>query len=261
MIGWKPVIDTILTAWFHSKYAKLTIVICYSPIEDSEEEENGAFYDQLQKTVEEAPVHDVLMLLGYLNAKVGTNHEGKRTGDGETRMWYYQWQWKQTCQLLRGQQPVHWRHHLPIQEHPQMDVDITRWTNQISYRYMYCHDKQEMEKDIERFKSFTGSSCWKWPFSYHGKTEAKDEESQESGSTIAAPWCSVTGRSSDKEGIIAESQEQIWGATRSSATRTIWLQHSDDGSRTKDAWVEKEKERGMDISQDLGYEWEEKSYE
>ena len=27
----------------------------------------------------------------------------KRTGDGETRMWYHQWQWNQACHLLREQ--------------------------------------------------------------------------------------------------------------------------------------------------------------
>ena len=60
-----------------SKYSKLTVVICYSPKCGSKEEEKEAFYDQLQKTVEETSVHDVLLLLGDLNAKVGTNNEGK----------------------------------------------------------------------------------------------------------------------------------------------------------------------------------------
>ena len=77
MIGWKPVSDRIMTARFHSKYAKLTVVICYSLIEDSEVEEKEEFYGQHQKTVEETPVHDVLLLLGDLNAKIGTNNEGK----------------------------------------------------------------------------------------------------------------------------------------------------------------------------------------
>ena len=91
MIGWKPVSDRILTARFHSKYAKLTVVICYSPTEDSEEEEKEVFYDQLQKTVEDTPVHDVLLLLGDFNAKVGTNNEGKERVMG-----------KQGCGIING---------------------------------------------------------------------------------------------------------------------------------------------------------------
>ena len=49
LIGWRPVSDQVLKARFHSNYAKLTVVVCYSPTEDAEDEEKEAFYDQLQK--------------------------------------------------------------------------------------------------------------------------------------------------------------------------------------------------------------------
>jgi hypothetical protein len=39
LIGWKPVSDRIITARVHSKYTKLTIIVCYSPTEDAEVEE------------------------------------------------------------------------------------------------------------------------------------------------------------------------------------------------------------------------------
>ncbi|XP_061176934.1 craniofacial development protein 2-like [Saccostrea echinata] len=79
MLGWKPYSDRLLSARFHSKFAKLTVVVCYSPTEDKDEEEKDSFYEELQRAIEETPVHDVLLILGDLNAKVGTNNEGKES--------------------------------------------------------------------------------------------------------------------------------------------------------------------------------------
>ena len=45
LIGWKPVNDRIITARFHSKYTKLTIIVCYSPTEDVDKEEKERFYE------------------------------------------------------------------------------------------------------------------------------------------------------------------------------------------------------------------------
>ena len=82
MLGSKPFSDRLLSARFHSKYAKLTVIVCYAPTEDKEEEEKDSFYEELQKAVEETPAHDVLLILGNLNAKVGTNNEGKEATMG-----------------------------------------------------------------------------------------------------------------------------------------------------------------------------------
>lgn len=59
------------------KYAKLTVIVCYSPTEDKEEEDKDSFYKNFRKHV-----HDVLLILGDLNAKVDTNNEGKRSTMG-----------------------------------------------------------------------------------------------------------------------------------------------------------------------------------
>ncbi|XP_061188077.1 craniofacial development protein 2-like [Saccostrea echinata] len=79
MLGWKRLSDRLLSARFHLKYAKLTVVVCYSPTEDKDEEEKDSFYEELQRAIEETPVHDVLLILGNVNAKVVTNNEGKES--------------------------------------------------------------------------------------------------------------------------------------------------------------------------------------
>ena len=77
-IEWKPSGSKLLKARFNSKYTKLTVIVCYAPIEDADEEaDKDAFYDQLQAVTDEVPTHDLLMVSGYLNARPGNNNTGR----------------------------------------------------------------------------------------------------------------------------------------------------------------------------------------
>ena len=66
-----------MTARFNSHYIKTTIVIVYAPTNDSESEAKEDFYDQLQSVLEAVPEHDLLIVMGDLNAKVGQVKEGE----------------------------------------------------------------------------------------------------------------------------------------------------------------------------------------
>lgn len=55
----------------------MTVIVCYGPTEDSVDVEQDSFYDQLQTLVDKIPAHDVLLIMGDLNAKVGSNNKGK----------------------------------------------------------------------------------------------------------------------------------------------------------------------------------------
>ena len=61
----------------YSKYTKLTVIICYAPIEDAEEADKDTFYDQLQAVTDEVPIHDLLIVLGDPNARLGNNNIGR----------------------------------------------------------------------------------------------------------------------------------------------------------------------------------------
>ena len=78
LIEWKPSGSRLLKARFNSKYTKLTVIVCYAPIEDAEEADKDTFYDQLQAVTDEVPTHDLLMVLGNLNARPGNNNTGRR---------------------------------------------------------------------------------------------------------------------------------------------------------------------------------------
>ena len=77
LLEWKPVNDRLMKVRFNSKFAKLTIIACYAPTEEAEEEEKEKFYEQLEEEIRTIPRHDVLMVIGDLNARVGEDNTGK----------------------------------------------------------------------------------------------------------------------------------------------------------------------------------------
>ena len=64
--------DRLIMARFNSKYVKLTLLTCYAPTEAVDEEEKDVFYDQLQSAIDAIPFHDVLLVIGDLNARTGS---------------------------------------------------------------------------------------------------------------------------------------------------------------------------------------------
>ena len=76
LIGWEPVNERIIRARFFSKYAKTTVIQCYAPTEQATEEEKHLFYSKLQDELDKTPRHDILLLMGDFNAKVGSDNSG-----------------------------------------------------------------------------------------------------------------------------------------------------------------------------------------
>ena len=50
---------------------------CYAPTSDSDDELKDSFYDQLLKEIDITPAHDLLLIIGDLNSKVGSCNEGR----------------------------------------------------------------------------------------------------------------------------------------------------------------------------------------
>lgn len=76
LMDWKPVSERIITARFNSKIRNITVVQCYAPTEVSEIEKKEEFYALLVETVKKSPKRDLLIIMGDLNAKVGSINEG-----------------------------------------------------------------------------------------------------------------------------------------------------------------------------------------
>ncbi|XP_072050327.1 craniofacial development protein 2-like [Amphiura filiformis] len=76
LIEWKPINDRIIYARFFSKFLKFSILQVYAPTNETNEEDKDNFYEQLQAIVDSIHKHDILIVMGDLNAKVGEDNEG-----------------------------------------------------------------------------------------------------------------------------------------------------------------------------------------
>ena len=82
LLEWKPVNDRLMKVRSNSKFAKLTIIACYAPTEEADEEERDELYEHLKEEIGTRPRHDVLMVIGYINARVGEDNTGKARAMG-----------------------------------------------------------------------------------------------------------------------------------------------------------------------------------
>ena len=82
LIEWEPISDRLLRARFDSRYCKMTILQCYAPTNEAEDETKDDWYEQLQSAVSKVPQHDMLLIMGDLNAKVGNDNIGREDAMG-----------------------------------------------------------------------------------------------------------------------------------------------------------------------------------
>lgn len=75
LIDWHPYGDRILTIRIRTRVRKLTFVQCYAPTETSFTDEKEDFHLKLTAVLETIPKGDIKILIGDLNAKVGSNNQ------------------------------------------------------------------------------------------------------------------------------------------------------------------------------------------
>ena len=76
MVQWNPINERIITARLITQHAKVTVIQCYGPTENSSDEVKEDFFSALQDTLSHIPKHDIVILMGDLNAKVGHDNRG-----------------------------------------------------------------------------------------------------------------------------------------------------------------------------------------
>ena len=79
LVEWKPISDRIIYARLFSKYEKLSIIQVYAATNEANVEYKDNFYGQLQTVVDSVHKHDILIVMGNLNAKVEEDNEGRKT--------------------------------------------------------------------------------------------------------------------------------------------------------------------------------------
>ena len=77
IMGYNTVSDRILSVRFRGGKVNTTIMQIYAPTSMAAEEEQEAFYIDLQSTIDKTPKGDILMIMGDFNAKVGEDNKGR----------------------------------------------------------------------------------------------------------------------------------------------------------------------------------------
>ncbi|KAK2720208.1 hypothetical protein QYM36_004187 [Artemia franciscana] len=75
MLKWTPLSERILFARFATTHTKLSVIVCYAPTNEADDDVKDSFYETLQGFTKDIPKHDVLCVAGALNAKVGADRK------------------------------------------------------------------------------------------------------------------------------------------------------------------------------------------
>ena len=101
-----------------------TIVIqFYAPTSNAEEADVEWFYEDLQDLSELTPKKDVLFIIGYWNAKVGSQETPGVTGKFGLGIWNDTGQ-----RLLPRECTGHSKHPFPTTQEKTLHMGITRWS-------------------------------------------------------------------------------------------------------------------------------------
>ena len=107
----------------------ITVIQAYAPASNAEEVEVKRFYEDLQDLLELTPKNDVLLIIGVLNEKVGSQETpgvpgkfglGVRNEAG------------QRLRVLPRKRTGHRKHPLPPTQEKMLHMDITRWSTRKS---------------------------------------------------------------------------------------------------------------------------------
>jgi exonuclease III len=76
LMEWSPISERIKLARFKTKICNLTIIQCYAPTETTDKDMKEKFYQQLHETITAVQKRDVMIVMGDMNAKLGSNNDG-----------------------------------------------------------------------------------------------------------------------------------------------------------------------------------------
>ena len=80
ILNFKSVDERICYLRLKGKFYNTSIICAHAPTEEKEDEIKNSFYDRLDRTFQQIPKHDAVMVMGDFNAKVGQKHVTPNVG-------------------------------------------------------------------------------------------------------------------------------------------------------------------------------------
>ena len=75
LIDWVPINERIIKTRFFSEHIKLTMIHTCAPTEGADEQIKDEFYEKFQEMIQQVNKHDLVIVTGDMNAKVGNDNE------------------------------------------------------------------------------------------------------------------------------------------------------------------------------------------
>ena len=117
--------DRMISVRFQGKPFSITVIQVYAPTSNAEEAEVERFYEDLQDLLELTPKKVVLFIIGYWNAKVGSQETPGVTGKFGLGIWN---EAGQRLTVLPRKCTGHSKHPLSTTQEKTLYMDITRWS-------------------------------------------------------------------------------------------------------------------------------------
>ena len=157
VIGFNNISDRLCTLRLRSRFYNISIINVHCHTEDSNDQEKDNFFDQIENAVNACPRHDVKIVLGDFNAKIGRQPEYRQITGAHSLHELSNDNGQRTIELAASLNMV-----VASTRFPRKDIHKWTWTspdgvtrNQIDHvlinnRYLSC---------LSHVRSYRGANC------------------------------------------------------------------------------------------------------